>query len=219
MKKKKEIAVADPSGLTALQDATCKVLADYDKKMKEFDPNAASMEEAWRAACSFKDTNEIINHNIREMQLLIQSEHTSHLKSTLGHEEHLAELRNTLFQTKKEAFPGGDEEYFKFVLASKAEIRKVMQEYKDMEQKDILLISKLAGSVRNLVQEYRTCLTSKRFYFHVSQLKQLIILFKAVLFDEIHDANVLTRISQRLDDGYRKIFFVQINEDGKDGGV
>lgn len=193
--------------LSALQVSTANVLADYDKKMSEFDPNHTSVEEVWKQACSFRDTNEIINFNLRQTETILQQENERHYRSLVAHAAHLSELRLAPLKTQQDGDSRSPEEI------KNERILEWTEKYRVIEQKDLDTYLKLVKAVKDLSQEYRTCLTSKRFYFHVSQLEKLLGFIKATLFQEVHNADVLHRISEKLDDGLRKIFPVDARDD------
>ena len=179
-------------------------LDKFDKEMLELDPEHESMAEAWETACSYKDTNEIILNNIRKLEAMIDNEHSERLK--------IRKMHGRFIKSPQEEYYNDPEN-----KAKREKLISVLREFKDEEGKATKQLINLTKALRDLVQEYRTCLTSKRFYVHINQVKQLSLLFKSTLFDEIHDANTLARVSKKLDDGYRKIFFVQIQEDGREG--
>lgn len=179
-------------------------LAKFDEDMQAIDPDSESMADAWEHACSYKDTNEIILNNIRKLEMMIEMEHLERLKIRQMHGRLMRKPKYDLYHD-----PDNLEKQEKFL--------ELLRNYKGDEIKAMKALVTLTKSLKELVQEYRTCLTSKRFYVHINQVKQLSLLFKSTLFDEIHDANTLQRVSRKLDDGYRKIFFVQVTEDGKEG--
>jgi hypothetical protein len=197
-------SIAKKADLNPAQIDIMAKLDKFDKEMLELDPEHESMAEAWGTACSYKDTNEIILNNIRKLEAMIDNEHSERLR--------IRKMHGRFIKTPQEEYyddPTNKEKREKLI--------DVLREFKGEEGKATKQLIALTRALRDLVQEYRTCLTSKRFYVHINQVKQLSLLFKSTLFDEIHDANTLQRVSRKLDDGYRKIFFVQVTEDGKGG--
>jgi len=202
--KEKMNSIAKQNELNGDQIDVFTKLAKFDKEMKEIDPDAESMADAWEKACSYKDTNEIILNNIRKLEMMIEMEHAERLKIRQMHGRLMRKPKYDLYHD-----PENQAKQEKFL--------DLLRGYKSDEIKAMKALVTLTKNLKELVQEYRTCLTSKRFYVHINQVKQLSLLFKSTLFDEIHDANTLARVSKKLDDGYRKIFFVQIQEDGREG--
>ena len=186
------------------QIETMAKLAEHDKAMREIDPSAPSMAEAWETACSYKDTNEIILNNIRKLEMMIDNEHEERLR--------IRRINGRMSKKPATEFKNDPDN-----LEKQERFLQFLREQKSDEARATKNLTNLTKALKDLIQEYRTCLTSKRFYVHINQVKQLSLLFKSTLFDEIHDANTLARVSRKLDDGYRKIFFVQVTEDGKGG--
>lgn len=185
------------------QIETMAKLAEHDKAMREIDPSAPSMAEAWETACSYKDTNEIILNNIRKLEMMIDNEHEERLR--------IRRINGRMSKKPATEFKNDPDN-----LEKQERFLQFLREQKSDEARATKNLTNLTKALKDLIQEYRTCLTSKRFYVHINQVKQLSLLFKSTLFDEIHDANTLARVSRKLDDGYRKIF-VNVTEDGKNG--
>jgi len=196
-------AIARKPEMNLQQIETMAKLAEHDKAMREIDPSAPSMAEAWETACSYKDTNEIILNNIRKLEMMIDNEHEERLR--------IRRINGRMSKKPATEFKNDPDN-----LEKQERFLQFLREQKSDEARATKNLTNLTKALKDLIQEYRTCLTSKRFYVHINQVKQLSLLFKSTLFDEIHDANTLARVSRKLDDGYRKIF-VNVTEDGKNG--
>jgi hypothetical protein len=188
-----------PSEFLAITLATKKTFQEFDEKMRLVNPDHKSLSDAWDKACEFKDTNEIINHNLRQTQAFIDKAVKDYLEVCLTHEKQLKEIMTMI---EYESDPKTARELTNNYMTLSRDLKRV-------EREQYRMINEMTTTLTGLAKEYRSCLLSQRFYLHVKDFEKMLLFFKMVIIKEVHNQETIKRISDELEEGAKNMFAME----------
>ena len=176
------------TGVTKGVDEKHKLLFSVRKTLEKYDKTAGdeqSLVKLWEDIWQIQDTNEFVRNNLMRIQLLFEQEYNNYLTEKADHKAII----------KSRQFTG-----------TKKKLAEQQSNFRRRELEDGRHLESMTRTVAKLAQEYRQCLLSQKNWFHISLFFQLTVMLKAVLFEEIHDQNLLNKISVKLGNACRKLF-------------
>lgn len=157
------------------------VIARVDEQAQMIDPDSIALLPQWEELADFKDPNEFIMMNIKQVQLMLQDMWGRFWARKAEQDKRLFELSEQ-----------GEEKWQEYL----AELRR----YQDEQARDRKLIQELMSLLARLAKEHRQCETEKAFRPHINVVQQLIIAIQVSVRAEVRDKRILKRIGDRMNE-------------------
>lgn len=187
--------------IDGIKDDISRTLSDYDKKIGSVPEN--SLATLWERAWEVKDVNDLVNNNLRQIQVMIEDLYRAMLDERTAHAENIKQLRADLEDCKNSK---EKKQQLRLLLGAESN-------YSESQIQQLKIINALVKTSRELANEIRQSAMARRFNIHISDVKKMAIAFRAVLHDRIQDVNLLCRISEDLDGVMKKIFPIKADGD------
>lgn len=188
--------------LDDLRHGVKSVLADYENGRTRGE-GVRRMDEIWDQVWRVEDTNENLKAIMNQGIVLFQNCYDQFLSEMKDDEAYLKRLEREAvdsFGTKE-----GEKKNTMFHV-ERTRIEKKLAKGHDNLRGYMDCIVKMS-------HEYRQCRTSQAFYIHVSQIQQFTGLVLAVLHQNIHQADVLKKISDAIGNASLKLFPQETTQD------
>ena len=178
------------------------VLSEYENNRQRGE-GVRRVDEIWDQVWKLEDSNQILLTVMKQGIVLFEKCYDEFLAEGRDDEEYLRRLEDEA--SKSVGTKNGDKI-----------VRKFTDERKRIERKISHAHDNLKGYMDCIVRmshEYRQCRTQQSFWFHISQLEQFTALIIASLHQQIHDANVLKKVSESIENASLKLFPQELKQD------
>jgi hypothetical protein len=150
----------------------------------------------------FKDANDIMNHNMRHIQVMITDVANGILESRNQYRKNRTELIDRLRSSAE------------ISAADKAKMIIDLDEgFQDKERESLKTVNMLVKTSRDIANEVRQSAMARRLNIHVNDVRIMLISFKRVLHRRVTDVNVLAQISEDFDEVCKKLFPIKAEGD------
>lgn len=164
--------------------------------LKKADDNAKSLGlqsdlvSRWQMIVRFKDINELVRHNVHQMQIVMQEQYEYFLQRKGRIEKELDELLEAAMSS-----PEGMD----MMLTQRTKL--------DKEKNDMIIgMQNTARTIAALSKEYRQCALMRAFFVHVSQVSEFSTMLKGVITSAIQDPDTLKKIASGIEIATQKCF-------------
>ena len=179
-----QIALPKSKELEVLHD-------DIRKMMRDMSEETA---ERWDKIKAIDDVNDILRTNIYQFQTMLHNQLSA-----------CDRIRKECIEAMKPMKDLGNIDPRDQARTENSHAR-LTRSYNDrLRQADQTSIE-LGRLVKEVAREYREFALSKRSAVHISQVEKFALLVKAIIHQEIHDPELLRKISVNLSEGFRKVF-------------
>lgn len=171
-----------------LHEQTSRALQDYDL-LNAGREGAHGLHEIWEECLKYTDTSELILHNLRQFQVLLQKIHEGYYSGSKSRMKRMDDLRDGI------GTPEGLQKYL-----------DAISEDRSASVTEIGMIDKIGRTIIAFAKEQRESAMAKRTAIHVTIVEKLALTFIGILHTHIHDQKLLKEVSDELDEAMRRVF-------------
>lgn len=157
------------------------MLADVDAKAKQAGLQS-NLAEQWSTIKAFKDVNELVRHNVHQMQVVMQEQMAYFLEHKNRVEKELDEL---LEQAMSEP--------------ATMELFMSQRDKLNTERNNLIMgLGSTSRTIAALAKEYRQCALGRKFFVHIASVEQFSVIVRGLIQKYIQDPVALGKVANEL---------------------